>query len=80
MRTFETIVDLIGNTRTKAGLRVKAKLDKRRYPAGVVITKAQLKEITLCNFQRLSKSDGHRLVTLVLPACQCPTGRLSIRS
>ena len=28
LRTFETIVDLIGNTRTAAGLRVKAKLDK----------------------------------------------------
>ena len=47
LRTFETIVDLIGNTRTKAGLRVKAKLDKRKYPAGVVITKAQMQEIAL---------------------------------
>jgi transposase len=45
--TFEAIVDLIGNTRTEAGLRVKAKLDKREYPSGVKITKAQMKEIAL---------------------------------
>ena len=42
LRTFETIVDLIGNTRTAAGLRVKAKLDKRKYPTGVVTTKAEM--------------------------------------
>ena len=31
LRTFETVVALIGHTRTARGLRVKAKLDKRRY-------------------------------------------------
>ena len=45
--TFETIVDLIGNTRTAAGLRVKAKLDKRKYPTGVVVTKAQMSALAL---------------------------------
>ena len=34
LRTLETVVDLIGNTRTNAGLRVKSKLDKRKYPNG----------------------------------------------
>lgn len=47
LRTFETIVDLIGNTRTTAGLRVKAKLDKRKYPIGVVTTKAQMDALSL---------------------------------
>ena len=48
--SFETIVDLIGNTRTDCGLRVKAKLDKRTYPTGVVVTKAQMKALSLhCN-------------------------------
>jgi len=47
LRTFETIVDLIGNTRTAAGLRVKAKLDKRKYPTGAVVTKAQMKALEL---------------------------------
>lgn len=47
LRTFETIVDLIGNTRTAAGLRVKAKLDKRKYPLGVVTTDAEMKALSL---------------------------------
>lgn len=47
LRTFETIVDLIGNTRTATGLRVKAKLDKRKYPTGVVVTKEQMKALSL---------------------------------
>jgi len=47
LKTFETIVDLIGNTRTDAGLRVNAKFDKRKYPTGVVITEEQLKALAL---------------------------------
>jgi len=47
LRTFETIVDLIGNTRTAAGLRVKAQLDTRTYNTGVEITKAQMGELAL---------------------------------
>ena len=35
LRTFETLVELIGHTATEAGLRVKAKLDKRRYQTGL---------------------------------------------
>ncbi len=47
LRSFETIVDLIGNTRTATGLRVKAKLDKRIYPTGVKITKAEMEALSL---------------------------------
>ena len=47
LATLETIVDLIGNTRTAAGLRVKAKLDKRKYPTGVAITQSLMKAIAL---------------------------------
>ena len=47
LRTFETIVDLIGNTRTAAGLRVTAQLDQRKYPTGVVITKAEMAALSL---------------------------------
>ena len=47
LRTFETIVDLIGRTRTAAGLRVKAKLDKRKYPTGEVTTTAQMNALSL---------------------------------
>jgi hypothetical protein len=47
LRTFETVVETIGHTRTSTGLRVKAKLDTRRYPTGVVVTRAQMKELAL---------------------------------
>ena len=47
LRTFETIVSLIGNTRTTEGLRVKAKFDKRSYPTGVEITKQQMTRLAL---------------------------------
>ena len=47
LRTFETVVDLIGHTRTTAGLRVKAKLDKRRYPTGHVVTRAEMRDLAL---------------------------------
>lgn len=47
LRTFETVVEHIGNTRTKTGLRVKAKLDKRKYPTGIVITKEHLNKLDL---------------------------------
>lgn len=47
LRSFETIVDLIGNTRTAAGLRVKAKLDKRTYPKGIQITEAQMETLSI---------------------------------
>ncbi len=47
LRTFETIVDLIGNTRTAAGLRVKATLDTRKYPTGAIVTNAQMESLAL---------------------------------
>ena len=45
--SFETIVDLIGNTRTDAGLRVRAELDERKYPTGVVTTNAEMDALSL---------------------------------
>jgi Rhodopirellula transposase DDE domain len=45
--TFETLVELIGHTRTTTGLRVKAKLDKRRYKTGVVVTKDEMGDLAL---------------------------------
>jgi hypothetical protein len=47
LRTFETVVETIGHTRTTAGLRVRAKLDTTRYPTGVVITRAEMKGLSL---------------------------------
>ena len=47
LRTFETVVDLIGHTRTAAGLRVKARLDAGTYPTGVVPTQAEMAALSL---------------------------------
>jgi len=47
LRTFETIVDLIGHTSTATGLRVHAKLDKRRYRIGVKVTAAEMRDVAL---------------------------------
>jgi hypothetical protein len=45
--SYETVVNLIGATRTATGLRVKAKLDTRFYEAGVKITDAEMEQINL---------------------------------
>jgi hypothetical protein len=47
LRTLETVVELIGHTRTKAGLRVKAKADKRKYPTGAVVTNREMATLAL---------------------------------
>ncbi len=45
--SYETVINLIGATRTATGLRVKAKLDTRFYEAGVKITDAEMEQINL---------------------------------
>jgi broad specificity phosphatase PhoE len=47
LATLETLVELIGNTRTVAGLRVKAKLDERSYPTGTKISTAEMRSLAL---------------------------------
>jgi hypothetical protein len=42
-----TIVSLIGSTHSRAGLHVRAELDRGRYPAGVPVTDAQLATVRL---------------------------------
>jgi len=45
--SYETVVNLIGATRTKTGLRVKAELDPRQYEAGVKISDEEMQQIKL---------------------------------
>jgi hypothetical protein len=47
LRTFQTIVETIGHTRTATGLRVKATLDTTKYPTGIVVTRAQMDALAL---------------------------------
>ena len=40
--SHETIVSLIANTTTERGLKIRARLDRRSYPKGIVVTDEQL--------------------------------------
>jgi hypothetical protein len=44
---YETIVNLIGATKTKSGLQVKAVLDTNEYETGIKVTKSQMEELSL---------------------------------
>jgi len=43
----EVVVNLIGNTTTKTGLKIKAKLDKNEYKKGIKVTKKELKTLEI---------------------------------
>lgn len=45
--SYETVVKLIGSTTTKTGLKIKAKLDRRKYALGEEITAEQMRSIQL---------------------------------
>jgi hypothetical protein len=45
LRTYETIINLIGNTTNRGGLVVRVRLDRRRYPTGKKISKKELREL-----------------------------------
>jgi Rhodopirellula transposase DDE domain len=45
--SYETVVNLIGSTRTKAGLRVKAKLDPKFYEPGVKISDEEMEQLRI---------------------------------
>ena len=47
LTSHETIVSLIGETRTKTGLQVRAALDENAYPTGRKVTKEQLAALQL---------------------------------
>jgi Rhodopirellula transposase DDE domain len=47
LTSHEVIVKLIGRTTNASGLKVRAKLDKRKYPAGKKIAAEQWKRIDL---------------------------------
>lgn len=49
--TREIVVNLIGNTRTKTGLKIKSQLDLRQYKTGIEITKEQIESLNLQKFK-----------------------------
>ena len=53
LESHEVIVNLIGNTTTKTGLRIRASLDSQTYPTGITVPD---KEMAALN---LEKSEFH---------------------
>jgi hypothetical protein len=47
LRTYETIINLIGNTTNCGGLVVRARLDRRRYPIGKKVSAKDLRELMI---------------------------------
>ena len=45
--SLATIVNLIGSTRTGAGLRVRSEIDRKPYPKGIVVTDDQMATVHL---------------------------------
>ncbi len=45
--SHEVIVNLIGNTTTQKGLRIRAELDRQTYPTGIKIADADLAELMI---------------------------------
>jgi DDE family transposase len=45
LRTYETVINLIGNTTNRGGLVVRVRLDRRRDPTGKKISKKELREL-----------------------------------
>lgn len=45
--SYQTIVDLIANTKTRTGLKIKAKLTRRTYPTGVKVSAAEMRKLNI---------------------------------
>ena len=44
---YQTIVNLIAATKTTTGLIVKARLDKKIYKRGIIVSAHELKQLTI---------------------------------
>ena len=47
MINYETIINLIGGTKTRTGLKVKAVMDTNEYEIGIKVSDEQLEELRL---------------------------------
>ena len=47
LRTYETIINLIGNATNRGGLVVRARLDRRSYPIGKRVSAKELRELKI---------------------------------
>jgi transposase len=47
LRTYETVINLIGNTTNRGGLVVRARLDRRRYPTGKKVSDKEFRSLNI---------------------------------
>ena len=47
LTSHQTVVNLIANTKTRTGLKIRAEQDKHSYPTGIKITKTELKALPI---------------------------------
>ena len=47
LTSLQVVINLIRNTKTKAGLEVKARLDRKLYPTGIKVTDKELNNIAI---------------------------------
>jgi Rhodopirellula transposase DDE domain len=47
LTSLQIIIDLISSTRTEKGLIVKAELDVKNYPKGIVVSEQEMNEINI---------------------------------
>lgn len=47
LTSLQVVINLIRNTKTKAGLEVKARLDRNLYPTGIKVTNIELDGIDI---------------------------------
>eukprot|EP01126_Amoeba_proteus_P034344 TRINITY_DN3418_c0_g2_i1.p1 TRINITY_DN3418_c0_g2~~TRINITY_DN3418_c0_g2_i1.p1 ORF type:complete len:399 (+),score=28.35 TRINITY_DN3418_c0_g2_i1:53-1249(+) len=47
LENYESIINLISSTKTKSGLKIKAKLDQKKYKKGVKVSKEEFNNISL---------------------------------
>ncbi len=45
--SYDVMINLIGGTGTKTGLKAKAKLDKRKYPIGIIISDEEMEKVNI---------------------------------
>jgi hypothetical protein len=67
LRTYETVINLIGNTTNRGGLVVRARLDRRKYPTGKRVSAKELREL------RIERDPFHRRLELRAQAAQGST-------
>ena len=47
LTSHDVMVNLIGGTKTKTGLKVNAKIDKRKYPIGIKVSDVDMRKVNL---------------------------------